>query len=242
MRPSPQVLIAALVVVCLVPAGAQAKPVAAPAKKFLASQQPLRRAIEAKRPELTARADALTTAHAACVPRYRELMPLAGRKALEVWLDIGVYEGLDNAQESVSPVAADVEAHATRAAALSTGDKVLDRAARAQGRVLRWALALPELDTCAMVAEWRSHNFDVAYAPAAGDMLKDLTTVSRSTDRALREGKKRLRKLGLPRKAAAKALDFPLDTIPFASATEDSLETSGSGHGEVDLNVELTQP
>src|SRR3954468_13223384 len=167
-------LLISLVVVCAAPVATHAEPTAAPAKAFLAAQQPLRRTIDARRPDLQAGAGALTALHRRCVPRGAEIYAVAGNGTYEVWTAITRYEDFDDMQQALRPVASDVRAHIARLVRLHTGDRVIDRAARAQARMLRWMLALPSLDTCAMGADWRSHRFDPKSAPATMRNLDDV--------------------------------------------------------------------
>src|SRR4051794_7875331 len=152
-------LLLALLLVCAVPVATRAEPMAAPARVFLGAQKPLHAAIDAQRPELQAAADALTGRHRRCVPP-------AGRPDDAAWTAIARYEDFDDLQQSLRPVTGAVRADIARLVRLRTGDRVIDRAARAQARMLRWMLALPPLDTCAMAAEWRSHHFAAKAVPA----------------------------------------------------------------------------
>src|SRR4051812_9466471 len=243
-------LLISLVVVCAAPVATHAEPTAAPApsappagppaapaRPSPAARQPLRRPIDARRPALQAGAGALTALHRRCVPRAGEIYAVAGNGTYEVWTALTRYEDFDDMQQALRPVASDVRAHIARLVRLHTGDRVIDRAARAQARMLRWMLALPSLDTCAMGAEWRSHHFDPKSAPAAMRTLDDVieTAPLMAVASALESGRRRLRRLGVNAHDAARALDFPDGAVPLARPAQQSFVWHDAhSHGRID--------
>lgn len=184
-------LLVALAFVCAVPVATHAEPTPAPVKAFLAAQAPLRQAIDARRGALEARAGAIAGEHRACV---------GSRPARE----LATYEDFDDLQEAVAPVAGPLRAYAARLARLRTGDRVLDRAARAQARILRATLALPALDTCS------ARPGEVTAAVRTIRAAMNAPRVQ-ALERDVASGARRLARLGVDPRSAS----FPDGALPL---------------------------
>jgi ubiquinone biosynthesis protein UbiJ len=130
--------------------------------------------------------------------------------------DLATYEDFDDLQDALAPVAGAVRAHIARLARLRTGDRVLDRAARAQARMLRTMLALPALDTCAAGAR-------PGDASAAVDAIRAAMNAPRmrALERDVTRGTRRLRRLGVDAPAAERAASFPDGALPIAATARE---------------------
>ena len=226
---------ALLFAVSVAPAGASASTMAAPAKRFVDSQMPLRVAIKAKRTTMQTRADRLTKVYFAC-RRAVDIDLGSLDRTLSVTSRMLDYFLSDREQEALNPIRSHLAAQADRYERLSTGDRLLDRAARAQARSLRRLLAVAELDSCATLQDWAQNGFTDAHAPEIPSVFT-WSAETLSDGRVLALAAKRLRADGLSAKAASRAAYLPFDdeTPP----NEFSVEVHAEGSGEVSLDTEL---
>jgi len=173
------------------PAGAQAKPLKAPAKKFLAQQQGLQQRFAPKQSQMLAAIAAKRKDMRAC-PVLSNL-PDDNYEQIISYL----YVLLDMMQEATAPLRDDFVFAARSYQEAAYGDSVLNRAARARYRYLRTLSDLKPFDSCAVLGDWAQASWPTDWKPT-GETWEAVRAiyypdVQVPDESALR---KRLRKLG----------------------------------------------
>jgi hypothetical protein len=170
------------------------------AKKLLAPQVAVTRAVKVHRDEITERARAFEERVDACMKDAEEIDSANDPEAMAAALAILVVLVVDLQQEMLAPVSADIRAAADRWRTMKLSDPVLRAGARAQARQLDAVMAVPPVDFCQVYDDWAAGGHQESALPA---WLVDSPSTQRNhDDTAIAKAAKRLRKLGTGAKQA----------------------------------------